>query len=375
MEKLPMVRTFRRAAFATTARTIFAKRRFLMRGQHSLKRCFAVACTTLCCTPAAGLSAPARVISFSTRDDFVLKWNILQISKELGVPPDELESTQEDKPYTDEFEAAYQRRQALGLAPFYRIALPPLSSGECFVRNSADIASAGWAAFQLACCDMRSTVSALMTDTFETTGQLTKSVSVQQIGPCDHKGGLTENRASLEALAALPESEHDKLDHISRECDAAGALWCRLKEEGHRLQKEGKPWGAEKAFERAGRAKAAYLSLCHKCYRQYLDDISRVGWAGKYYADRLGRMDDAIDQMLIDCTKLREQGKEQAVVETIARAEQIQAQHDLLYRDLRWKDGDEVDRCLEKDRDADVPYGTTYRLEMTLASPPALQVD
>ena len=86
-------------------------------------------------------------------------------------------------------------------------------------------------------------------------------------------------------------------------------------------------------------------------------------------------MDDAIDQMLIDCTKLREQGKEQAAVEIIARAEQIQAQHDLLYRDLRWKDGDEVDRCLEKDRDADVPYGTTYRLEMTLASPPALQVD
>ena len=275
-----------------------------MRGQHSLKRSFAVACTTLCCTPAAGLSAPARVISFSTRDDFVLKWNILQISKELGVPPDELESTQEDKPYTDEFEAAYQRRQALGFAPFYRIALPPLSSGECFVRNSADIASAGWAAFQLACCDMRGTLSALMT------------------GPCDHKGGLTENRASLEALAALPESEHDKLDHTSRECDAAGALWYRLKEEGHRLQNEGKPWGAEKAFERAGRAKAAYLSLCHKCYRQYLDDISRVGWAGKYYADRLGRMDDAIAQMRIDCTKLREQGKEQAAVETIARTAQ-----------------------------------------------------
>ena len=346
-----------------------------MRGHDSLKRWFAVACTTLCCPPAAGLSAPARVISFSTRDDFVLKWNILEIAKELGVPPDELESTQEDKPYTDEFEAAYQRRQALGLAPFYRIALPPLSSGECFVRNSADIASAGWAAFQLACCDMRSTVSALMTDTFETTGQLTKSVSVQQIGPCDHKGGLTENRASLEALAALPESEHDKLDHISRECDAAGALWYRLKEEGHRLQNEGKPWGAEKAFERAGRAKAAYLSLCHKCYRQYLDDISRVGWAGKYYADRLGRMDDAIAQMRIDCTKLREQGKEQAAVETIARAEQLKAQRDLLHRDLCWKDGGERSRCSEKDRDAGVPYGTTYRLEMNLASPPALQLD
>ena len=350
-----------------------AKRRFLMRRrQDSLKRWFAVACTTFSFPSAAGLSAPARVISFSTRDAFVLRWNILQIAQELGVPPDELESTQEDKPYTDEFEAAYKRRQALGLAPFYRIALPPLSSGECFVRNSADIASAGWAAFRLACCDMRGTLSALMTDTFETTGQLTKSVSVQQIGPCDHKGGLTENRASLEALAALPESEHDKLDHIQRECDAAGALWYRVKEEGHRLQKEGKPWGAKKAFERAERAKATYLSLYNKCYRLCLDDISRVGWAGKYYADRLKRMDAAIDQMLIDCTELREQGKEQAAAETLARIKQVKAQHDLLCRDLCWEEnGGETFRCLEKDRDAGVPYGTTYRLERTLAAPPA----
>ena len=320
----------------------------------------------MCCPPAAGLSAPTRVISFSTRDAFVLRWNILQIAQELGVPPDELESTEQDKPYTDEFEAAYKRRQALGFAPFYRIALPPLSSGECFVRNSADIVSAGWAAFHLACCDMRGTLSALMTETFETTGQLTKSVSVQQICP---------NRASLEALAALPESEHDKLDHIQRECDAAGALWYRVKEEGHRLHKEGKPWGAKKAFERAERAKATYLSLYNKCYRQWLDDISRVSWAGKYYADRLKRMDAAIDQMLIDCTELREQGKEQAAVETIARAEQVKAQHDLLYRDLCWEHGNETFRCLEKDHDAGVPYGTTYRLERILAAPPALQVD
>ena len=86
-------------------------------------------------------------------------------------------------------------------------------------------------------------------------------------------------------------------------------------------------------------------------------------------------MDDAIAQMRIDCTKLREQGKEQAAVETIARAEQLKAQRDLLHRDLCWKDGGERSRCSEKDRDAGVPYGTTYRLEMNLASPPALQLD
>jgi len=101
--------------------------------------------------------------------------------------------------------------------------------------------------------------------------------------------------------------------------------------------------------------------------------------AGKYYADRLGRMDDDIDQMLIDYTKLREQGKEQAAARRRPLRRPNSSRHSTIcsttYMDLCWEDGDAVFRCLDKDLDAGVPYGTMYRLEMTLASPPALQVD
>ena len=348
-------------------------------------RWLAVACAAVCCPPAAGLVAPARTITYSTRDDFVLRWNTWQIAKELGVSLCQLKSTQPDKPFTDAAEAANRRRVALGLAPLYCVPLPPLSSSECFVRNSADIASAGlrvsWRAFQLACCDVRGTISALMAHdnwpALMATGQLTLSGSFQQIGPCDHKIGLPdESRATLEVLAALPVSEYNKREHLNRDCEAARALWYRLKEEGHRLQNEGKLRGAEKAFERAERAKAAYASLRLESCTQFLDDISRAGWAGEYYAGPIKCMDAAMQQMRIDCTELREQGKEQAAVETNARIQQVKAQRDSLYKELHmamrspYIDGDAY-LCAEKDCDAGLPDGTTYSLERAMASPPA----
>ena len=123
-------------------------------------RSLALAFATVCCPPAAGLSPPAggdRVISHSTRDLLISNWHTHQIIREVGLPPAEALSPAgepQDSPYWDEFDAAVARREAQGLVPRFFVPLPPLSPHECFERDIADLADAGWAAFQSACCDV-----------------------------------------------------------------------------------------------------------------------------------------------------------------------------------------------------------------------------
>ena len=331
-------------------------------------RSLALAFATVCCPPASGLSSSAsagrRVISHSTRDLLLSQWHAYQVMREVGRPPDEALSAAgepQDSPYWDDFDAAVDRRKAQGLLPRFFVPLPPLSPRECFERDIADLADAGWAAFQSACCDVRGTLSTLLTEA---------AVSVQQRGWCDQTltGGLhPDHRASLEALAgrtrtkaasfealaAVPESDYEKRAQKDRERayerKAAGALQCRLSEEGGRLKREGKLRGAEEAFARARKARRAYLGLCRESYLQLLDDLSRAGWAGKYYADRIKGMDADIDQMRRGCAELRAQGKRQAAEEIIARRWQVETQRHLLIEELGREEAGSVlrDCCIE----------------------------
>ena len=64
---------------------------------------------------------------------------------------------------------------------------------------------------------------------------------------------------SLEVLAALPDAGHSQHDECIRATQAAKALTCRLWEEGRQLENQGKPQAAEEKFERANRAKEAWM--------------------------------------------------------------------------------------------------------------------
>ena len=396
-------------------------------------RSVALAFVAACCPPAAGVvhSSGRRLTIFSARDVILVAWNVHEVVWEVGLPP-EKGSMLQGSPYMDAFGAALFRRREQGLFPALIVPMPPLSSGECFDRDMGDLADAGWAAFQSACCDMRGTLSTLLT---EGTGQLTRSVSVQhmrgtlstllteasvsvqQRGPRDQTGGLPDHRASLEALAgstitkaasfealaALPESEYEKraqkdLERVY-EREAALAVLNRLREEGRRLKREGKLRGAEEAFARAGKARAAYLGLCRESFLHFLDDLSQAGWTGKYYADRIKGMDADIDQMRRTCTELRGQGKRQAAEEIIARRWQVETQRRLLIEELGvmgpgalparcivvqdWlfledMDGEDREvlyRYFKMDDDRGVPRGTTYKFERALAAPPAARRD
>ena len=339
----------------------------------------------------------------------LVAWNVHEVVREVGLPL-EKGSMLQGSPYMDAFGAALIRRRDQGLFPAFIVPMPPLSSSECFDRDMADLADAGWAAFQSACCDMRGTLSTLLT---EGTGQLTQSVSVQQRGPRDQAGGLPDDRASLEALAgstrtkaasfealaAVPESEYEKRaqEDLERvyERKAALAVLNRLREEGRRLKREGKLRGAEEAFARARKARAAYLGLCRESFLHFLDDLSQAGWTGKYYADRIKGMDADIDQMRRSCVELRGQGKRQAAEEIIARRWQVETQRRLLIEELGVMGPGELPaRCIEiqkwlfyeemdkEDREVLFRYfktdddrGTTYQFERALAAPPAARRD
>ena len=60
-------------------------------------------------------------------------------------------------------------------------------------------------------------------------------------------------------LAALPDAGHSQHDECIRATQAAKALTCRLWEEGRQLENQGKPQAAEEKFERANRAKEAWM--------------------------------------------------------------------------------------------------------------------
>lgn len=67
-------------------------------------------------------------------------------------------------------------------------------------------------------------------------------------------------RASLEVLgSSLPDAGHAELDECTRETEAVKALTCLLWEEGRQLEDQGKPQAAEEKFERANRAKKAWM--------------------------------------------------------------------------------------------------------------------
>merc|ERR1740133_488519 len=351
-----------------------------------LMRWLAIACATSGCPPAAGLRPPPRPMpSFSTRDQCGEEWNDYKIRKELDsrrpVQPcsgadaaawREYTSNSWGEGYFAAGQAAHDRRVALGLAPRFRVAVPPLPASELWLRNGADVAGAGWALFQMACSDAFGRFSARM---LEATGRLPNSA-----GPCDHKGGpIPASRASLEGLAALPEGEYAKLDGAEREYEAAGALWYRLKEDGRRLQEEGELCEAEETLERAERAEAVYKSLGYEAYQQLLDVLCRAGWAGKYYVDRLRSFDAARAKMDKSCIELLGEGKDEAAWEIVARREQLEAQRLSLLTELAWARGwyDYDASHSKKDREAGVPLGTTPRLEMALAatSPPRRSKD
>ena len=398
---------------------------FLAAARNSRMRSVALAFAAVCCPPAAGvvLRSGRRATIFSASDMLLVAWNVHEVVREVGLPP-EKGSMLQGSPYMDAFGAALIRRREQGLFPPFIVPMPPLSPDECFDREMADLADAGWAAFQSACCDMRGTLSTLLT---EGTGQLTQSVSVQhmrgmlgtllteaavsiqQRGPPDQTGGHPDHRASLEALAgstitkaasfealaAVPESEYEKDLERVYERKAALAVLNRLREEGRRLKLEGKLRGAEEAFARARKARAAYLGLCRESFLHFLDDLSQAGWTGKYYADRIKGMDADIDQMRRSCVELRGQGKRQAAEEIIARRWQLETQRRLLIEELgvmgpeeltarcievqKWLFYEEMDgedrevlyRYFKMDDDRGVPRGTTYQFERALAAPPA----
>ena len=64
------------------------------------------------------------------------------------------------------------------------------------------------------------------------------------------------------------------------------------------------------------------------------------------------------------------EGKDEAALEVVARREQLKAQRLSLLTELAWARGwyDYDASHYEKDREAGVPLGTTFRLEMTLAA-------
>ena len=313
--------------------------------------------------------------SYSTRDQFIEYWSRYKAAMEVNAPGSEYRGLPAG---AEEFEAAvyaaYDRRKDLGLTPRFQVTVPPLPASELFVRNAADVACAGWALFQVACSDACGRFSARMLEA------MPKSASVQEPGPCAHNGGaIPASLAGLEELAALPHGEYAKLDGAEREHEAAGALWYRLKEDGRRLQKEGELCEAEETLERAERAEAAYKSLGEDAYQQLLDVVCRAGWAGKYYADRLRRLDAAIAKMETSSNELFDEGKDEAALEILARSEQLVAQRLSLGTELN-RGGGYPESLFEKDREAGVPFGTTYRLETTLAaavaaSPPRRRKD
>jgi len=313
--------------------------------------------------------------SYSTRDQFIEYWSRYKASMEVNAPGSEYRGLPaEAEELLAAAYAAYDRRVDLGLTPRFQVTVPPLPASELFVRNAADVACAGWALFQVACSDACGRFSARMLEA------MPKSASVQEPGPCAHNGGaIPASLAGLEELAALPHGEYAKLDGAEREHEAAGALWYRLKEDGRRLQEEGELCEAEETLERAERAEAAYKSLGEDAYQQLLDVVCRAGWAGKYYADRLRRLDAAIAKIETSSNELFDEGKDEAALEILARSEQLVAQRLSLGTELN-RGGGYPESLFEKDREAGVPFGTTYRLETTLAaavaaSPPRRRKD
>lgn len=92
----------------------------------------------------------------------------------------------------------------------------------------------------------------------------------------------------------------------------------------------------------------------------------RAGRANTMWTD----FDAAWAKMEESCTELFGEGKDEAALEIVARREQLEAQRLSLLTELLWAGGaHEFDAShYEKDREAGVPLGTTFRLEMTLAA-------
>ena len=172
-------------------------------------------------------------------------------------------------------------------------------------------------------------------------------------------------RFRLEALAALPGDEHTKLlefDEVVREMDAAEAVWYRLKEECRKLQNEGEVQAAKQTFERAEKAEIAYKDCRSICVEACFEGRCRTGAAEKIEKYRRELADVA--QLAAEARKLKAQGKEQAAQEVLWRIDVFTEQSRARWRELAKAHG-----CLEefhhacRDADADVPRGTTARLE------------
>ena len=172
-------------------------------------------------------------------------------------------------------------------------------------------------------------------------------------------------RFRLEALAALPGDERTKLlefDEVVREMDAAEAVWYRLKEECRKLQNEGEVQAAKQTFERAEKAEIAYKDCRSICVEACFEGRCRTGAAEKIEKYRRELADVA--QLAAEARKLKAQGKEQAAQEVLWRIDVFTEQSRARWRELAKAHG-----CLEefhhacRDADADVPRGTTARLE------------
>ena len=248
------------------------------------------------------------------------------------------ESTEEPREDREVVPAAVQQR-GVALAAVQQRAL------ECeSAELQEDRVLAGgvvWAGFQAALSDVCGNVSALV-------GSVTAPICWQ--------------RFRLEVLKARPVDELTKYDEQVRECDAAGAVWARLKEEHRQLQNDGEVQAATIMFERAEKAKIAYDDREQVRFDAWYQRACRTGNVEEAEESRRARVE--IDQLAADARELEAQGKEQAAQEAWWRCDVSAEQNRARERERAKAQGwlGEFHQ-MSKDLDEGLPRGTTARLE------------
>ena len=185
-------------------------------------------------------------------------------------------------------------------------------------------------------------------------------IEVSMSAPADELASraVAARRAEFEAALA----DDDRAGRVEGlHAHSADALYFRLREEAIQQHDEGELQAAKETFGRAERARAARDRLRVVRSKETLD------YFPKELADAIRLNAAAFDQLLADAHKLRKQGKWQAAEEVMARVDGIREHFNSLqieyHKENGWTDSEARlgFECEKKDREADLPFGTTQR--------------
>jgi len=223
----------------------------------------------------------------------------------------------------------------------------------CWLRNE----------FNDACSTFRGDVRRrCMAIWFETTGQHNDDWHDEW-----HRRG---QRASFEALAFLPDREAAVRRELQYEWDAGAQRLHQLDEEERQLQEQGDLRAAretrERWFDLNDARQAPFRELAEYTYASWPTHHDNPDWPTQKLADDLRRENAVYDQRYATFVVLRKQGKHRAASEIWEELRVCRTRRRALNKHLHQVVGSRSGISEDKDFEADLPPGTTARLERCL---------